>query len=158
MKKVAELIEKMDNDVIEEVLKGGFILPAGDTGSSEVELNPEDIEVVTDEIPGYEVAVKGSLTVALDITITDDLRHEGNARELVNRLQNIRRDKGFELMDRVMVRLGENELQPSFVLFKDYICREILADTLEFVPAPQEGLDIEVNDIQLKVNVFKKED
>lgn len=158
MKRVASLVEKMDNDSIENVLQGNYVIPADGAGSEAITLEPEDIEVVTDEIPGYEVAVKGNLTVALDITITEALQHEGNARELVNRLQNIRRDKGFELTDRVLVQVGQNELQPSFVQYKDYICREILADTLDFVAAPSDGLEIEVNDIQLIVSIFKKQD
>jgi isoleucyl-tRNA synthetase len=119
----------------------------------DVQLNAEDIEVITDEIPGYEVAVKGNLTVALDITITEALQHEGNARELVNRIQNIRKEQGFELTDRIQVKITENELQQSFVEYKDYICREILADSLEFAPDIHNGFNIEVNDIQLNIIV-----
>ena len=89
----------------------------------------------TDEIPGYEVAVKGQLTVALDIVITDDLKKEGDAREFVNRVQNIRKDSGFNLTDRIDVTVSENGgLQPSLIQYKDYICAEILADSLAFLP------------------------
>jgi isoleucyl-tRNA synthetase len=155
MKAVAGEVEKMDNTTIDQVLKGGYSLPASASLKEAVQLDPEDIEVVTDEIPGYEVAVKGNLTVALDISITEQLQHEGNAREFVNRIQNIRRDNGFELTDRIRVSVDQNALQTSLMEYKDYICREILADTLEFVPVISDGLPIEVNEIQLKVNVIK---
>ena len=109
------------------------------------------------EIPGYEIATKATLTVALDIIITEPLQKEGNAREFINRIQNIRKDSGFELTDRVEVFVSENEaLQASLIEFKDYICTEILADNLVFVPDLQAGTQIEVNDATLKVNVIKK--
>jgi isoleucyl-tRNA synthetase len=132
--------------------------PGYDKNSEEpVFITAEDLEVSTDEIPGYEVAVKGSLTVALDITITDDLKKEGDAREFVNRIQNIRKDSGFNLTDRVVVIVSENgELQPSLIQYKDYICAEILADSLDFLPTITVGTEIEVNNVILKVNVLKK--
>jgi isoleucyl-tRNA synthetase len=81
------------------------------------------------------VASKGSLTVALDITLTDELRQEGIAREFVNRVQNIRKESGFELTDRIFVTVLEtSELKPSIIKYNDYICREILADTIDWVP------------------------
>ena len=159
MKWAAAEIEKFDNATIEKVLEGPFIL--NDTKISEGEepviITAEDLEIITDEIPGYEIAGKGSLTVALDISITEILQNEGNAREFVNRVQNIRKDNNFELTDRIDVTVNENEaLQPSLIQFKDYICREILADSLEFVPFQNNGIQIEVNDSPLTVNVLKK--
>jgi len=95
--------------------------------------------------------------VALDVTLTDVLKQEGDAREFVNRIQNIRKENGFELTDRIFVELLENDLlKPSINEFKNYICAEILADTLRWVPEMQDGTQIEVNDILLKVNVNKK--
>ena len=97
------------------------------------------------------------MTVALDITISQVLQNEGNAREFVNRIQNIRKENGYELTDKILVTIGDNaELNASLMGFKDYICREILADSLEFVPILIEGIAIEVNDISLMVNVNKK--
>jgi isoleucyl-tRNA synthetase len=117
---------------------------------SEVELSSEDI-------PGWTVAARGRLTVALDITITPDLEAEGNAREFVNRIQKIRKDRDFALTDRIDVKVAApNGLKESLAQFKDYICAEILADTLEIVPEITEGSEIDVNDISLKVNVLKK--
>jgi isoleucyl-tRNA synthetase len=158
MKWAADEIAKLDNSAIEKVLEGNYVLnPGRAKDEEEIIINSEDLEVVTDEIPGYEIASKGSLTVALDITITDLLQKEGNAREFVNRVQNIRKDSGFELTDRIDVKVSENAaLQASLIEYKDYICAEILADSLEFVAHTDGGTQIEVNDATLTVNVLKK--
>ncbi|MEO5944693.1 MAG: isoleucine--tRNA ligase [Ferruginibacter sp.] len=159
MKWAAAEIEKFDNAAIEKVQEGDYILNKTEVekGEEPIIINSEDLEVITDAIPGFEIAGKGALTVALDITITEDLQSEGNAREFVNRIQNIRKESGFELTDRIAVTINENAaLQPSLIQFKDYICREILADTLEFVPVLSDGTLIEVNDATLTVTVIKK--
>jgi len=159
MKWVAEQIATFDNATIDKVLENEYILNAGHqkTGEEPIIINAEDLELSTDEIPGYEIAVKGHLTVALDITISSDLKKEGDAREFVNRVQNIRKDNGFNLTDRIDVRVSENGgLQPSLIQYKDYICAEILADSLAFLPVITGGTEIEVNEAILKVNVLKK--
>lgn len=159
MKWAAAEIEKFDNTAIEKVQEGDYVLNPDQVakGESPIVINSADLEVVTDEIPGYEITSKGSLTVALDVSITEALQNEGNAREFVNRVQNIRKESNFELTDRIAVTINENEvLQPSLIQFKDYICREILADSLEFVPFLSDGTQIEVNDSSLTVNVLKK--
>ena len=159
MKWAAEQIAGFDNTTIDKVLENEYILNPGYAAAGEepISITSEDLEVSTDEIPGYEVAVKGQLTVALDITITGDLKKEGDAREFVNRIQNIRKDSNFNLTDRVDVQVLENGgLQPSLIQYKDYICAEILADSLAFLPVLDTGTEIEVNDISLKVNVLKK--
>ncbi|MBW0177524.1 isoleucine--tRNA ligase [Sediminibacterium sp.] len=116
-----------------------------------------EVEIAAEDIPGWSVASKGSLTVALDITLTDELKQEGDAREFVNRIQNIRKESGFELTDRIFVTVLEAEsLKPSIVKYNDYICREILADVIQWVPEITEGTEIEVNDSLLKVVVNKK--
>ncbi|HLP37452.1 isoleucine--tRNA ligase [Lacibacter sp.] len=116
-----------------------------------------DVEILSEDVPGWMVTNKGAVTVALDVTISPELLNEGNARELVNRIQKIRKESGFELTDRIAVQVLENEsLQPSITQFKSYICAEILADNLEFVPHLSNGIEVEVNDIPLKVQVLKK--
>ena len=100
---------------------------------------------------------KGTLTVALDITVTETLKEEGTAREFVNKLQNLRKDKGLALTDRIIVEVLENQgLQDSLIRYKDYICAEILADSLAFMTVLNDGTQIDVNDAILKVNVLKK--
>jgi isoleucyl-tRNA synthetase len=159
MKWAAEVIAEFDNIVIDNVLEGDYLLNPDYVSKAEkmVIITAEDIEISTDEIPGYEVASKGSLTVALDITITDELKKEGNAREFVNKIQTIRKESNFELTDRINVTLLENEmLQPSLIQYKDYICAEILADSLAFLPVLNDGTEIEVNNTILKINVVKQ--
>ncbi len=120
-------------------------------------LQVQEVEISSEDIPGWTVASKGSLTVALDITITPQLEHEGNAREFVNRIQKIRKDSGFELTDHINVKVSAtNGLKESLAQFKDYICGEILADQLELVPKIDDGTEIEVNDVSFKVIVSKK--
>jgi isoleucyl-tRNA synthetase len=116
-----------------------------------------EVEISSEDIPGWTVANKGSLTVALDVTVTPELEAEGNAREFVNRIQKIRKDSGFELTDRVEVKVSATDgLKDSLTKFKTYICAEILADKLEILPELQGGTEIEVNDIPLTVIVLKK--
>jgi isoleucyl-tRNA synthetase len=116
-----------------------------------------EVEISSEDIPGWTVANKGSLTVALDITVTPELEAEGNAREFVNRIQKIRKDSGFELTDRIEVKVeAHNGMRESLAQFNTYICAEILADKLEILPEVQDGTEIEVNDISLKVIVLKK--
>jgi len=150
--------QKFDNATIDLVQAGPYLLNADyeAKGETPIYIESEDLEVSTDEIPGFEIANKGSLTVALDITITEELKKEGDAREFVNRIQNIRKDSGFELTDRITVKVWENaELQPSLIQYKTYICAEILADSLAFEPVLNDGIEIEVNNVILKVNVLK---
>jgi isoleucyl-tRNA synthetase len=125
--------------------------------SETVTLYLADVEISSEDVPGWLVANKGSLTVALDVTVTDMLLNEGNARELVNRIQKIRKDSGFELTDRITVELaGAESLNSSISEYKSYICAEILADSLELVPVISNGTEVEVNDILIQVQVSKK--
>jgi isoleucyl-tRNA synthetase len=124
------------------------------------ELTAADVEISAEDIPGWSVAYKGSLTVALDITITEALQKEGHARELINRVQNIRKENGYELTDRIFVQIQQEGL-PTEILnavndHKNYICGEILADEIDWVSAIEGGTEIEVNEVLLKVAVTKK--
>ncbi len=120
-------------------------------------LQLSDVEISAEDIPGWLVATKGQLTTALDITISEELRQEGEAREFVNRVQNIRKDSNFDLTDRIEVKILSNSaIEKSLHTYKNYICAEILADTLTFMPEMSEGTEIDINDILLKVLVTKK--
>ena len=155
MKWAADEIAKFTNDQINQLDTEDILLQS--TDNETIGINKEDIEVVTDEIPGFEIASKGSLTVALDINISDNLKKEGNAREFINKIQNIRKDQNFEIADRIIVEVEVNDImEMSLNEYKAYICGEILADSLEFKPTLSEGVDIEVNEAILKVNVLKK--
>lgn len=97
----------------------------------EIEIGLDDVEISTQDIPGWSVANQDHLTVALDMTVTPDLQEEGLARELVNRIQNLRKDKGLEVTDRIVLHLEKSELtENAFANFKDYICSETLAELI----------------------------
>lgn len=155
MKAVSAALGKFSQQDISLFEKEGkFIL---DVDGEPLILQLTDVEITAEDIPGWSVASKGTLTVALDITITDELRKEGEAREFVNRIQNLRKDSGFEVTDRININIVENErLVNSINDYKNYICAEILADSIDFVSDISDGTQIEVNDISLKVSVIKK--
>ncbi|HEV8272809.1 MAG TPA: isoleucine--tRNA ligase, partial [Chitinophagaceae bacterium] len=155
MKAVSALLGQFTQEQIRQLEKDGQYNLSVD--GEDLILQVTDVEITSEDIPGWLVASKGQLTVALDVTISEELEHEGNAREFVNRIQKIRKDSGFELTDRIEVGvMAENGLKNSLAQFKDYICAEILADKLEFLTDNNSGIEIEVNDIQLKVIVSKK--
>jgi isoleucyl-tRNA synthetase len=126
-----------------------------------ITLIPEDVEINYDHIPGREVASEGRMTVALETTITEELRSEGMAREFINRVQNIRKDKGFEVTDHISVVVQEHpKLTPSLVSNKVYICAEILATSLSFADKinDTDSVSVEVDDdIVTQIKISKHE-
>jgi isoleucyl-tRNA synthetase len=155
MKAVSTALSQFSQEDISRLEKEGqFCLSIA---GEDLILQLNEVEISSEDIPGWTVASKGALTVALDITITTELEQEGNAREFVNRIQKIRKDSGFELTDRITVIVAANNgLKESLAQFKDYICAEILADELELVGELDSGTEIEVIDVSLKVIVSKK--
>lgn len=126
------------------------------TESGIVELSLSEVEITSEDIPGWSVASNGPLTVALDINVTSELVQEGYAREFVNRIQKIRKDSGFEVTDRINVVVeANNGINESLAKYKYYICAEILADKLEITTNVNGGIEIEVNNNPLKVIVLK---
>jgi len=155
MKEAGAALGKLSQEQIGELEKNGVLQLH--LGNEAVPILISEVEVLAEDIPGWSVASKGSLTVALDITITGPLQKEGDARELVNRVQQIRKESGFELTDRVKLVIERNEnLYSSINDNKIYICGEILADDIDWVSGLQGGTEIEVNDTLLKVAVTKK--
>lgn len=116
-----------------------------------------EVDIIAEDIPGWSVANKDSLTVALDITITDELLNEGVAREIVNRIQKIRKETNLELTDKINVKIEQYEIiNGAIINYNDYIRSEILASSLELVPAGSiEGVEIEVNEVNLQVLITK---
>lgn len=155
MKQAAALIGAFSQQEIALLEKNGQIAIQVDGENYQIEL--AEVEIAAEDIPGWSVASKGALTVALDIVLSEDLKQEGDARELVNRIQNIRKENGFELTDRIFVKLLESDgFKQSIIKFNDYICREILADNIEWVSALPDGVEIEINETLLKLAVTKK--
>ena len=154
MKAVAAAITQMSQNDIStlERNKTYSLAVDGDT----IEINFGDVEIIAEDIPGWSVANKDNLTVALDITVTPELQDEGNAREIVNRIQRIRKETGLEVTDRIAVKIEDYEpLKSAIINFSDYICAEILADDIQIVPHVQNGTEIEVNEATLKVLISK---
>jgi isoleucyl-tRNA synthetase len=155
MKPVSNALAGFSQDDIAKIEKDGQYNLLIDNESIILQLN--EVEITSEDIPGWVVANKGALTVALDVTVTPSLAQEGNAREFVNRIQKIRKDNGYDLTDRILVTVADvPSLTDSLMQFNDYICAEILADSIELVKEPANGTEIEVNDIPLKVFVSKK--
>ncbi len=152
MKAAAQAIGAFNQDDIAAVEKaGGYQLNVdGET----FDLTMEDFEISTEDIPGWLVASDGSLTVALDVTITDELEAEGTARELVNRIQNLRKSKDFNVTDKIVVTLEKHEaITDAVAQFGDYICNEVLATKLDLEDL-SEGDTIDLNEeVSLKVQV-----
>ena len=112
-------------------------------------LTMEDVEILSEDIPGWQVANEGKLTVALDVTITGDLKEEGIAREFINRIQNLRKERGFEVTDRIDLIVQQHDsMLNSLVHNKEYICAEILAANLNIVDRLEDpnSVSVEVDD------------
>ena len=113
-----------------------------------------DVEIISEDIPGWLVANEGNITIALDVTLTDALRREGIARDIVNRIQNIRKDRGFNITDKITLRFESNpEADAAINDFSDYIARQVLATSVEIVPSLAEFEELDIDGLLLKVNV-----
>ncbi|HAN38712.1 MAG TPA: isoleucine--tRNA ligase [Chitinophagaceae bacterium] len=154
MKAAAAAIAAMQQHDIAQLEAKGLL--EVDLTNTTVTITLADVEITAEDIPGWSVASKGALTVALDITITEQLKQEGDAREFINRVQNIRKENGYELTDRIFVTVQAGELEQSLQPFNNYISTEILADDIVFVNELEGGIEIDVNDVVLKVSVTKK--
>lgn len=152
MKSVVAVIQEFTQKDIQAIEKNGEIIIK--LGEKDVSLSVEDVEITTQDIEGWLVASSGNLVVALDIHITDELRREGIARELVNRIQNIRKDSGFEVTDKINIYLqNEKSVEDAIAYNADYIKNETLAVSLNFVENLEKGEVVEFDDIATKILV-----
>ena len=159
MKDVAAVIPTFSQeDIIQFEQEKQFQI---NVGGQDVFLVPEDVEISSEDIPGWQVISEGRLTVALDVTITEQLKEEGMAREFINRVQNLRKDKGFEVTDRIDLKvLKHPSILPSLINNKDYICAEILAASLDLVDRldGEDTVEVEVDDdILTRISIKKHE-
>jgi len=128
-------------------------LPTGDA----VIIDSEDVEIFSEDIPGWTVANDGALTVALDITVTDELRNEGFARELIKRIQNLRKESGFEITDRIEVLLEHNpQTDRAVEAFGSYIRTQVLADSIEICDKVAAPVVLDFEDFQLNASIQRK--
>ncbi|WP_027383449.1 isoleucine--tRNA ligase [Epilithonimonas caeni] len=150
MKTVAGEISNFTTEQIAELEKTGKATVAG------YEITIEDVEISTKDIPGWTVASEGKTTVALDLVLTDELKAEGVAREFINRVQNLRKEKDFELTDRISIQLEEScPFKQEFINNHAYISAEVLSDKIEFVNSLSNFEEIEIDEEKFKVKIEK---
>jgi isoleucyl-tRNA synthetase len=119
----------------------------------EAVLELPDVEIISEDIPGWLMANEGQLTVALDITVTPELKKEGIARELINRIQNIRKSSGYDITDKIHITLQSNERTDDAVNeYKAYISSQVLANTLE-IKTPANGQELDFDDFKLLIQI-----
>ena len=155
MKAVAAQMSTLSQEAIAEFEKNGQYTLDIDGVPAVVDIN--DVEIFSEDIPGWQVANEGKLTVALEVTVTEELRKEGIARELVNRIQNIRKSSGLEIVDRIHVYLSKNTIINDAVIeFNSYICNQVLANDITLMDEVSDGTELEFDDFKLYVKVVKE--
>ena len=155
MKALAATIQSMSQEDINAFEKAGTFTLMVD--GQEAVLERTDVEIISEDIPGWLVANEGRLTVALDITVTEDLRKEGLARELVNRIQNLRKSSGFDITDKIHVSiLSCEEMDEAIYDYKDYIANQVLAESIEIMDnAISDATELDFEDFKLSVKIEK---
>ena len=155
MKAVAEAIKSLDSKAVATLEGQGYI--DLNINGSDVRVDACDVEIISDDIPGWLVANNGPVTIALDVTVTPELRREGIAREIVNRVQNIRKQSGFEVTDRIRLEFSPCEATDEAIReYSDYISRQVLASSLEIAPvaAGADGVsELAIDDVNLYVKI-----
>ena len=158
MKALAAAINAMSQDDIAKMEKEGtfFIsLPCGE-GEGGVSLLPEDVEILTEDMPGWLVANNGILTIALDIELTDELIEEGIARELINRIQNLRKSSGLEITDRIAITLEDRpEIHNAVLHCDNYIKSQVLATTISLQPSVASSRQLEMDGYNVNIDIKK---
>ena len=157
MKEISNIIQNWDSAMINEIEKNKKTTI--NTSQGDIEISLDEIEIITEDIPGWLVSHENNFTVALDITINDELRQEGIARDFVNRIQNLRKEKNFDVTDKIKVMFYSDDdfVNKSILENYSYVCNEILAEELKNVPL--DGLEIDTitveDDITVLVHIEK---
>ena len=153
MKEVNQTVTGMSQEQIAQLEREGHLQMALASGEV-VTIDAEDVEIFSEDIPGWTVANEGALTVALDITLTEDLRNEGVARELVKRIQNLRKSSGFEITDRIDIQLEHHPLTDKAVnQFGDYISGQVLANSITLVDKVSEPIELDFEEYKVNINI-----
>jgi len=152
MKDISEVISRFSqHDITNFEISGAYNF---EIGATKIELTPEDVEITSEDIPGWFVASEGKLTVALDITVTEELKLEGIARELINRIQNLRKDSGFDVTDKISIALQKHaETDAAVAVHRDYIMSQVLATSIETVDYVDDGVDVDMDGYMLGVKL-----
>ncbi|MDE7389198.1 MAG: class I tRNA ligase family protein, partial [Muribaculaceae bacterium] len=156
MKQVAAAIQAMEQDQILELEREGAInLTLAD--GSEARVTADTVDIFSEDIPGWLVANEGTLTVALDVTVTPELRREGMARDLVNRIQNIRKSRDYNITDRIVVSLAPvPEVADALSEYSDYVARQVLADAITLDPATPDSDDtLDIDGLKVPISISR---
>jgi isoleucyl-tRNA synthetase len=154
MKAVAAAVAGMSQEAILQLEQQGAY--TFDLDGTPATVEATDVEIFSEDIPGWLVANEGKLTVALEVTVTEELRKEGVARELVNRIQNIRKSSGLEITDKIRITLSKDEhINEAVAQYSSYICNQVLAVQLDLVDTVADGTELDMDDYKLAVNVTK---
>ncbi|WP_281615857.1 isoleucine--tRNA ligase [Flammeovirga sp. SubArs3] len=155
MKGIAGTVNQMSQDDIKAIESTGSY--TFDVDGNEVVLGIEDVLITSDDIPGWSMAKDQGITVALDITLTEELKKEGIARDIVNRVQNIRKDTGLEVQDKINIvaEKGDELVNGAFESFKDYICEETQAVSLSVEDAVADATVLDLDGVEVKLKVSK---
>jgi len=153
MKQISALVAEMDqSDIYNFEKQGTYSLQVG---TENLELTLDDVEILSEDIPGWLVANEGRLTVALDINITKELREEGIARELINRIQNLRKESNFNVTDKIDLQIGKHkDINDAVENFKEYIASQVLAENVTLAEKADEDVQIiEIDDIHTFIKI-----
>jgi len=157
MKQIASAVNQLDQSAISKFEKSGNFEIV--IANEKIVLTLEDVEIQTEDIPGWTVASEGQLTVALDINVTAELKQEGIAREFINKIQNLRKESSFEVTDRINLKIVKHEeFNEAVLIHKDYICAQTLADSLELVENLNDnnGVEVEIDkEVMAQISVEK---
>jgi isoleucyl-tRNA synthetase len=155
MKQISGAIAGFGQKEITEIEQEGYLDVV--LGNQNISITREDVEIVTEDIPGWIVATEGQMTIALDIEVTEELRQEGLAREFINKIQNLRKDSGFEVTDRIAIKIERhNEINDAVSNHKSYICAQTLAVDLQLVDGLNDvnAREVEISkDVSLKISI-----
>lgn len=152
MKAVAQALTSFDTATVIAMERAGYAeVSLADGTNAKIDL--ADVEIISEDIPGWQVANDGNLTVAIDVIVTDELRREGIAREIVNRVQNIRKSRDYAITDRICLSFESNSATDEAIKeYKDYISAQVLATSIEVVPKVEDGAEVlTIDDINLSV-------
>lgn len=156
MKQAAAVIQGLSQAQIAQLERDGAI--SLDIDGNSVNIEAANVEIISEDIPGWLVANEGNVTVALDVTVTPELRREGIARDLINRIQNIRKSRDYQITDRILIKIENNEFTNDAVMaFKDYIASQVLADDIQIcgVEAPKDDEILDIDDVKVIINIEK---
>jgi isoleucyl-tRNA synthetase len=152
MKSVAAAVDALSQDQIAELEANGTIAIMAE--GEELMVEKADVDIISEDIPGWLVANEGALTVALEVELTDELRSEGMARELINRIQNMRKESGLEITDRIVVTVAPNaDTDKAIGSYGDYIKAQVLANNI--VVEPNDGQEVEFDGFKLNIKITK---